>query len=1276
MSKKKVSVWKENIYMYVQFKRDWLLIATMVLTTIANGLVPAVTSILTGKVFDLLKDFADPNIPKDHNLYHQLVLRSMSLMALAACAFPLIWTSISTWMSFGEGQGFTVRYRMLNSYLDKSMEWYDKKENLSGDFTQLNRCVEELRASSAEASAITLQNISSMLSLIGVSFYYSWSLTLIILCGTPLLIILAFIFSRSIQKYAALENTESGLAADLLAWSMNSAQMIKLSCTQLKEIESFEELTLKCNDYFIKLSLYVAANISTLRFLSLAMFVQGFWFGNTEIRKGNLNISDVITCFSSCLMLGSTLNTTLGYLIFLQKGQVALRKIQSFLNDNKVEIDESALKQIDISKADISFRHVSFSYPSRPADDVLNDISIDFLSGKTTFIVGRSGSGKSTLSNLLLKLYDEYDGYISIGSTHIREIDQQVLIKNITVVEQRCTLFNDTLVNNILLGSQDEDKSSPVVQKKLKEAIKMACLESVIDSLSNGLDTILGTGGISLSGGQQQRVALARAYMRDTEVLILDEAVSALDIVHREQLMSNITKWRQGRTTIILTHELSQISIQDYLYVVEEGRIIESGFQGQLMYDPDSAFCRMNILQNVHDKYENNDRFSSVTLEDEMHSALDWVYKDDLITPITGENQILKNIDKYIIKDNFSIKEVDKVSVRSTDNSFTSDDSLPKDIEGKPKVMTLREVIKRMIRDARSKSILVFGLVCSIAAGVANPIFSWAFSYLLNGIVPTVDGPGSPSYLVKWSIIVLCVSGADAVSNFLKTFILGYCSEYWIMDLRNRAMEEIAQKKLEWFSREENKSPEIAALLMNDLRDLRSLVSQFLSVISTFLTVSLVGLIWAIATGWKLSLVCISMFPLIVIFSIIYGTVLKNYETTYKTKVANLENLEYEIITGVKTIKCLQLQNHFKKCYHKLKDEMGQIARKRAIVTGLGIAITTAIATTIQSILYYYGLKLVMDGEYSTRTMFQTFTLLLFTVMTCNSLISQIPDISRGQRAASWIYRIIEESEDTKEQTITDGRFDEIHCGEKVDKTQPLVSIHNLEFAYPTALDVNIYDNLSLDLNVGQTVAIVGESGSGKSTLVYLLTKLYQVADNCIDIDGTDVNEWDNETLRRQISVVEQKPVLFPGTVRENLIYGLYFSPLEIDIIDILKYVGVYDFIESLPEGLETSVDTSLISGGQAQRLCIARALLRKPKILILDECTSALDANSSKIINDIVAKGPPSLLTISITHNEQMMRSCNTVAVLKDGKICETGPFNKLFKPGNELYKVVANLE
>lgn len=1277
-------IWKEHIFMNISLKHDKFILCLTILSTICSGIIPAVTSILTGKIFNLLE-----HVSLNHTVPNDLTIKSMSLMILGAVSFPIIWILISSWMLIAERQCFRIRYQLLYSYINKSFQWYDSnKNNLLGDFTQLNRCIEEVRQSSSESAAILFQSSITICSLIGTSLYYSWSLTLIILCSSPLVIGITIILSKLINKSIDLENQETSKAAEVLVWSMKSVSLVKFNNTQELEIKKFNKFVNKCNRIFIRICFLTSLNHSLVRVLSLLMFIQGFWFGCTMIKRGKLQIENIITCFHSCLMLASTLNEMFHQIVILQKGHVSNIKINRFLNscDPGIRVSVNNSNNSDREKSSIilpkplilgdsfsiTFHNVSFKYPNRSNVPVLSHVNLTFEMNKITFIVGKSGSGKSTLSKLLLKFYNGFEGEIMINGLSIDQIDQEWIIDNITVVEQRCTLFNGSLKNNILLTypgiEENDDSYDPVIiQERLKNACSFALLDSVITQLPNGLDTKIGVDGVTLSGGQSQRVALARAYIRNTPILILDEAISAVDIHNRQILMDRIREWRQGKTTIILTHELYQIKSDDFLYVIEDGEIIDSGYKCQLLNTEGSRFKQLYEIQKF-----------GRSSEDSTCSIIDsYVYGSNVYN--SGENTNLNRA--TIIDENFedtsklfsmeTQKDVNyevtyEEIIPDSSGTHTLNDSEYKKIDEE---MTFLDIIKHMLKDSDKKLLLVFGILCSLLAGVSNPIFSFGFSYLLNAIVPSKSHESSSYYLLKWSMILIAISIADAIFNFLKSFVLGYCSEIWILHLRKSAMKVIQYNNFEWFKKDQNRSSEVSAILLNDLRDLRNLISEFLSTFTTFIVVSLCGLIWAIVAGWKLSLVCISMFPILMLFSGLYGFILQQFETQYKTEVARLENYLFEIMIGIKTIKYLHLQDHFTKNYTKLIQTVEKVALKRALVTGIGISFSHTLTLFIQAVLYYYGLKLVFIGEYTSKRMFETLTLVLFTIVTCSNLINQIPEVARGKRAAIWTYRIINEGASTMEPMDHHGRRAPISA---FKDNQQLIKIQNLTFAYPTTKGETVYSNLNMVLKANQTVALVGESGSGKSTLIALLTRLYQPDINSIFVDGTDVWEWDLKFLRQQFGIVEQTPMIFGGTIKDNLLYGLEYQISEDDIINTLKIVDIYDFIISLPHGLDSFVDTDLLSGGQLQRLCIARVLLTKKRILILDECTSALDAESAKVIHDIVAVGLPETLIIIITHDQQMMQVCQRILVLKDGKVVQEGSYEDLLGIEGEFKRIV----
>ena len=265
---------------------------------------------------------------------------------------------------------------------------------------------------------------------------------------------------------------------------------------------------------------------------------------------------------------------------------------------------------------------VSFAYPSRSDRLALDNATFFFPSGETTFVIGTSGSGKSTLSNLLLKFYSSASGEILLDSRQIESLNTDWLRNNITLVQQDNILFNETIFRNISLGRYDQGS---VEKNDVKTCLDFADLRETILELPEGLDTFVGAGGKAISGGQRQRLAIARARLRNTPILVLDEATSALDQSSKSRVVNALREWRAHKTTIIITHDVSQILPSNYVYVLENGRVVQDGYRDALEFSASSPYNRIfghRLGKNIKEEDSNDEapdsRASSIYSQDSL----------------------------------------------------------------------------------------------------------------------------------------------------------------------------------------------------------------------------------------------------------------------------------------------------------------------------------------------------------------------------------------------------------------------------------------------------------------------------------------------------------------------------------------------------------------------------------------------------------------------------------------------------------------------------------
>jgi subfamily B ATP-binding cassette protein MsbA len=326
--------------------------------------------------------------------------------------------------------------------------------------------------------------------------------------------------------------------------------------------------------YQLKSIAIKAASSPITEIISSFGFAITIWYATVRIGRGTLAPEDFISFFAAVLMLIQPVKALNGITMIVQTGMAAVVRIFDLL-DTPNEIQSlDGTKPLDAFTDSIEFDNVSFKYGDNP---VLSNIDLTVKKGKVTAIVGMSGTGKSTLVNLIPRFYDAAEGTIYIDGTKIRELKLKTLRDKIAVVSQHVVLFNDSIRNNIAYGNIIQDDSL------IENAARSANAHEFISALPYGYDTIIGEGGVRLSGGERQRLSIARAILKDSPILIMDEATSSLDTHSELEVQSGLARLMEGRTTFVIAHRLSTIRGADKIIVLKDGRIIETGGHDELL---------------------------------------------------------------------------------------------------------------------------------------------------------------------------------------------------------------------------------------------------------------------------------------------------------------------------------------------------------------------------------------------------------------------------------------------------------------------------------------------------------------------------------------------------------------------------------------------------------------------------------------------------------------------------------------------------------------------
>ncbi|OJT10679.1 Multidrug resistance protein 1 [Trametes pubescens] len=1403
-------------------RRDFfVLILPAILTSVfAGGVAPFMTYVI-GRSFDSFAAFPTGPNPSDdakRQLLHGVGLAAIELVGLAVAALAISSVTSSLWIWTGERNLVAIRKRIYAAVTRKDMVWFDTKmgseesvQAVEGDgpigaggmMANFARETDEVRMASSLAAGMVIQYTTTFITSLILAFVWSWSLTLVILSAVPVLMIIQALSQGFVGPRLASERVHSASAATLIDRAVAAIATVKAFNAEVHEQEQLDDMVEKIRSAAVKCHAVWGISSGASQFVMMAMFVQAFWFGAKLVRDGSISPGTVMSVFWACLIATSNLQMCIPQLIVLTKGKfsmVALLTLAQSQSQEPVPYGTSMLSPIAKSRRPSMFRkirpphcrghfelsEVTFAYPSRPTMPVLQDISIFLPPGETSFIVGGSGSGKSTLAQLLLRMYTPRAGSIFLDDQELCYLDEEYTRAHIAAVSQNCILFDMSVHDNIamgLAGPGSVRKPQDVTREEVMKVCRAALMHEFVRDLPDGYDTQLGTNGANLSGGQKQRLAIARALLRNPTVLILDEATSALDATSRILVFEAIKRWRRNMTTIVITHDLSQIESDDFVHVLKDGWMVEQGYRHELE-GFESEFRRMARTQTAEGGFKEKDVLDEATegvpieailerQDEEKHEELEavglsaralkhhslapstfrpltfghWMFdaiaeltQEEPVTPVAARRQTQHRISRFVPADAFpqvahndtEIKRIrrktlhidipsvsvpaplataasNRRSLQFTPSSPTlcyhpspkqwpqsmieDDDSFDAEKAALERSATsayqrrsgeqrrvrrsvpLSTVVVvnseafspenapaqdaevpffRLIRDIfptiPNKLILFLGLCICLASGAMTPIFSFLLSQLFYQVS---NGARNVSVINEYGGIVLAVAAADGILMGLKVLVMENVAVNWVTGIRRTCFGRVLAQDKKFFDKSENSPSSLVQVLIKDGDDARTLIASVLCQGLVVIAMLGVGLIWALVRGWQLTLVGFAIAPVFAVTMALQSSLVSKCEVRNKRAREEVAKQYYDAISNVRAIRSMGFEDAFRDRFDIAVESALTTGVRGAFVEGCTYGVASALIYLAEALLFYVGAVLIANGTYSYLQMIQTLQLVVFSVSIGSQLMAFTHRIAKSLRATRDFHRLLSLS------TLTDESR-----GVLRPKIGGAVSFSNVSFSYPERPDVPVLKDLSVEIAENECVAIVGSSGCGKSTMAALLQRLYEPATGCISVGPHAIRSTEIHHLRDHVSVVSQQPNLFDASIAENIAYGNKSLSMY-DIQRAAMAANVHDFIQSLPKGYDTLVgeNASLISGGQAQRLQIARALARPARILILDECTSALDGANQAAVMETLRHAKQGRTTLVVTHKLQMMRMCDRILVVHDGVVAEQGTYDQLME-------------
>ncbi|XP_023735637.2 ABC transporter B family member 19 [Lactuca sativa] len=1131
------------------------------------------------------------------------------MVALSGLVVIGAYLQIACWRLVGERSAHRIRTAYLRSVLRQDVAFFDTEISTSEIMHGISSDVAQIQEVMGEKMAHFIHHICTFICGYTVGFIRSWKVSLAVLAVTPLTMFCGMAYKAVYVGLATKEVNSYKKAGGIAEQTISSIRTVFSFVAEQKLTDKYNMLLEESIPVGKKLGFAKGIGIGVIYLVTYSTWALAFWYGSILVSKHELSGGAAIACFFGVNVGGRGLALSLSYYAQFAQGTVAASRVFEVI-DRIPAIDpySSMGRRLSGGHGKIEFKNVSFAYPSRPTLPILNSLNLVIPSQRTLALVGASGAGKSTVFALLERFYDPNEGVVKLDGHDIRTLQVKWLRSQMSMVGQEPVLFANTILENIMMGKENATK---------KEAIT-ACIASnahkFITNLPQGYDTQVGDRGTQLSGGQKQRIALARAMIQDPKILLLDEPTSALDPESETLVQQAIDKISKNRTTMVIAHRLATVRNADRIVVMEHGSVIESGNHQQLMERKGAYFALINLASEGVSSNPNNGGQKRTT------SAQD-LLKSNHVQEISRSEYMQ------------SLNEIDEVETEKPKGKKSGS-------------YMISEVWKLQKPEG---GMLFIGIILGMVAGAILSIFPLVLGQALN----VYFDPDTEKLKRDVGYLCLILVGLGIAIILAMTGQQGFCG--WAgtnltKRVRNVLFHSILKQEPGWFDSDDNSTGILVSRLSIDCISFRSVLADRYSVLFMGMSSAAVGLGVSFYLQWRLALMATLLTPF---------TLGASYFTLLVNIGPKLDNGSYDTATriasgavsNIRTVATFATQEKIVQSFEQSLSNPKRTSVRRSQITGMALGFSQGAMYAAYTVILLFGAYLVKRGDTSFGDVYKIFLILVLSSFSVGQLAGLAPDTSAASTAIPAVFGVI------SRVPLIRGKGRKIESSKMFD-----VEFKTITFSYPSRPNVIVLRDFSLKVKGGTMVAVVGSSGSGKSTLIWLTQRFYDPIKGKVLMAGIDLRELDLKWLRSQTALVGQEPALFAGTIQENIGFGnpnASFAEIE----EAAKEAYIHSFICGLPEGYDTEVGQSgaQLSGGQKQRLAIARAILKKSRILLLDEASSALDLESEKNVQEAFRKITKRTTTIVVAHRLSTIRDANVIAVVQEGRLTEYGSHDRL---------------
>ncbi|KAF7261217.1 hypothetical protein EG68_01543 [Paragonimus skrjabini miyazakii] len=1103
-----------------------------------------------------------------------------------------------------------IRQNYFKAILKQDVTWFDT-ESTGAIVSKLFQYTSQIETGIGTKLGEFVQNITGFIAGIVIAFIVKWKLTLVACATLPLTMIALVMIEFAKKQYTSKELKAYSRALSVSSEILNDIRTVVAYGAEEKELRRYTKELDAAVSVGIQRNTAVGALVGSVGLSILCSAAVIFWYGVQLIRKEAYDLGSVFLVYINVILGTAFLGNALSCLSYLRKATDYAREIYETIKQTRKTEEEYRDVYLPVFTRNIIFRNVNFCYPTRPDKPILKNFNLCLERGKTVALVGPNGSGKSAVIHLLQRFYQPTEGQIKIDGVDIRDIDFRLLRADISCIQRETILFKGTIAENIRMGKLD------ATQEEVEEAAKLSNAHDFILKLPLAYGTLVDEDEGDLPVSLKQLIAIARAIIRKPKLLLVDEVTSALDTRSANIVQESLEKASLGRTTLLVTNRLTAVRTADLILVLDKGITRESGTHDELVAKS-GLYVSMLRCQQQFDRLVEEDGESS------------------------GEVRDVKT--KFL-----SISEgVSQSATEVTESSTTH--------------------IGRLLKLSRpDASYITLGCFASAVAGAVQPSFTLLF-FEFFGIYPKIFV--SPDETDRRTTL-LC--GMMVLLGFIRFFSMlaqgyffGVSGERFTKRIRVLYFECILKQEIGWFDRPENHTGVLTTRLATDTSQLKVISGSQLSTIVEPVVFAITSVIISFVYSWRLTLMFFIFFPLIVVTGAFKFRSLTKRRKSHRC--ATMMELAQEAISKNRVVFALNLEEFFCHTFNQKVQNSRKAFLRECLLSSLVHAMTQSVAMFAFAAVFAFGYHLIKIKVLAGLSHFRIFAVMNMGAQSLGRTASIGPEAKKALKSARTIFATID-------------RKSQIPANEGHVPNEPFkgkVTFTHVNFQYPTRDELRVLKNFSYTVEPGQKVALVGQSGCGKSTLLQLVQRFYDPCghgfNNGVFFDQWNLRDLAPSWIRKQIGVVSQEPSIFDLTLEENIAYGDDSQDVNVEkIIEVARLLHIHDFISSLPNGYQTMTSQlgSQLSNDLKLRIAVARALLRKPILLLLEEALFPLDTEINRVLQEAMAAVVGSVTLLIVPHRLKCLQNLDSIIVVEGGRIIEAGPPATLMAAKGAFYSL-----